>query len=123
MWRSGIVALFAAAAGAQQITPVDRIPGGAGAIDAPGTENPMPCTVQFAKPRLNLGFRFETNYVVRASLDAYTGGERHWRIAFRVTPSGGQPVYFTDSLDLSPPPQPGFDAVATGTFFTGEGDY
>ncbi|HVY91795.1 MAG TPA: hypothetical protein VHA14_03560, partial [Bryobacteraceae bacterium] len=123
MWRSGIVALVAAAAVAQQIAPIDKLPGAARIFETTQGAEPMPCTVQFAKPQLNLGFRFESKYTVRASLDAYAGAQHRWRIEFRVTPAGRQPVYFVDSLDLSPPPEPGFDAIATGAFFTGEGDY
>ncbi len=122
--RRGVIGVFfAAAAFAQQITPIDRLPGGADTFDATQHQDRLPCTVTFTKPRLNLGFRFETAYAARMPLDAYAGAEHKWRIAFRVTPRGGQPVYFTDSFDLPGASDQAFDAIATGTFFTGEGDY
>lgn len=120
VWRGVIGVFFVAAACAQQITPVDHLPGGAEAFDANQHHEPLPCTVTFAKPQLNLGFRYETTYSARAPLAA---GEHRWRILFQVTPRRGPAVYFTDSLDLPGPSDPAFDAVAKGTFFTGEGDY
>jgi hypothetical protein len=86
VWRGVIGVFFAAAAFAQQITTVDKLPGGVNAFDATQHHEPLPCTVTFAKPRLNLGFRFETTYAARVSLDAYAGGEHKWRILFQVTP-------------------------------------
>ena len=123
VWRGFISVFFTAAAFAQQITSVDKLPEGFDAFVTNQGNERLPCTVKFTKPRLNLGLRFESTYTVQASLDPYAGAEHRWRILFRVTPVGGEPVYFVDSLPLSPPPNAGFDAVATGTFFTGEGDY
>jgi hypothetical protein len=115
--RSVVMILCSAAvAFAQQVTTADTLP-------ASPTLDPLPCTVEHTKPKLNLGFRFQSGYVVRAPLNAYAGATHHWHIVFRVTPARGRPVYFTDSIDLSAPPQPSLDAVATGAFFTGEGSY
>lgn len=123
VWRGVIGVFFTAAAFAQQVTPVDKLPGGAEAFDASQHHEPLPCTVDFSKPRLNLGFRFETAYAARIPLDGYGGAEHKWRIVFRVTPRGAPPVYFTDSFALPGDSDRAFDAIARGTFFTGEGDY
>jgi hypothetical protein len=121
VWRGVIGVFFAAAAFAQQIVPVKKLPGGADAFDASQLHEPLPCTVTFTKPRLNLGFRFETTYAAQTPLDA--AAEHKWRVLFLVTPRNGEPVYFTDSFDLPGPSDRAFDAIVKGTFFTGEGDY
>ena len=123
VWRGVIGVLFAAGAFAQQIIPVEKVSGEANAFDANQHREPLPCTVTFTKPQLNLAFRFETTYAAQVPLDAYAGGEHKWRVLFRVMPRDGQPVYFTDSFDLSGASGAAFDAVVKGTFFTGEGDY
>ena len=122
-WRGVIGILFAAGALAQQIIPVEKVSGGANAFDANQHREPLPCTITFTKPQLNLAFRFETTYAAQVPLDACAGGEHKWRVLFRVMPRDGQPVYFTDSFDLSGASGAAFDAVVKGTFFTGEGDY
>ncbi len=108
---------------AQQITSLDKLPEGTDPFDSGQIHNSLPCTVDIAKPELNFGFRFQSNYTVRIPLDAYVGATHRWRIVFRVTPAGGQPVYFSDLIDLPASSQPGFVAVSTGTFFTGAGHY
>ncbi|HEY4085322.1 MAG TPA: hypothetical protein VGM43_05260 [Bryobacteraceae bacterium] len=123
VWRGTIGVFFTAAAFAQQIVPVGKVPGGAAGFDANQHGEPLPCTVTFTKPQLNLAFRFETTYAARIPLDAYAGGEHKWRILFQVAPRGGQPVYFTDSFDVPGSSDRAFDAIVKGTFFTGEGDY
>jgi hypothetical protein len=108
---------------AQQVTSVDRLHQDKDQFDSKQGYDSLPCSVEFTEPELNLGFRFQSNYTVRAPLDAYAGAGHQWHIVFRVTPVGGHPVYFVDFIDLPAPPQPSFTAVATGAFFTGQGHY
>ena len=123
MRRIVVIPFLATVALAQQVTSVDRLPNGMDRFSSGQSFDSLRCTVDFAKPKLNFGFRFQSNYTVRASLDAYVGAAHQWQIVFRVTPVGGQPVYFVEFIDLPAPPQPSFVAVATGAFFTGEGHY
>jgi hypothetical protein len=123
MWRLATILLFTLPALAQQVTTAERLPALMSTLDAGQTRSSLPCTVEFTKPKLNLAFRFQLTYSLEVPLDAYVGAAHRWRIVFRVTPAGGQPVYFADSIDLPADAQRGFDAVSTGVFFSGEGHY
>jgi hypothetical protein len=118
-----LVQFCAVTALAQQVAGADKLGPLMSPLDAGQTHNSLPCTVEFTNPKLDLAFRFQLSYSARVPLDPYVGAEHRWRIAFRVTPAGGQPVYFVDSVDLPPPADRGFDAITSGVFFTGEGHY
>jgi hypothetical protein len=113
------------AAFGQQVTTIDKLPSALSGFDDSQSHDVLPCTVQPVKPTLNFGFRFQTGYLIRAALEPYRGSAHHWYIAFRVTPerAGAKPVFFSDSIDLPPPPQGDSVAEDSGTFFTGEGRY
>ena len=123
MWRVATILFLTLPALAQQVGNADKLAPLMSALDSGQTHNSLPCTVEFIPPRLNLAFRFQDGYSARIPLDGYMGAERRSRIVFRVTRSGGQPVYFVDTVDLPPRQDRGFDALNTGLFFTGEGRY
>ena len=88
--------LFVVAASAQRVTDPARLPAAVREFDAKQVHASLQCTVEPIKPALNLEFRFQTGYVLRAPLNPDHGGARRWYLAFRVTPEGGrrQSVYF-----------------------------
>src|SRR5665213_4289375 len=102
--------LYAATALAQQVTSPDKLPAAVSAFAGSQNHDPLSCSVQPVKPLRNFGFRFQTGYILEASLDTYVGDRHHWYIVFRVTPQGSahQPVYFYDSIDLPALHEAGF---------------
>jgi hypothetical protein len=125
MQRTMIVAMFVRLALAQSVTPPEKLPKAVRDF-GPGTaRGELPCAVEVLQPELNFASRFQAGYVVRAPMNAYSGGGHHWSVVFSVTPreGSGQPVLFSDSIDLPD----GASADATeevhGLFLLGEGHY
>lgn len=115
---------FAAVAFGQKAVTLGELPAAVTAFEGNELHAPLPCTIEQIKPALNFGFRFQTGYVLRTSLDPYKGGKHHWYIVFRVTPEGGgQPVYFLDSIDIPRISETGFLGDSSGSFLVGEGRY
>jgi len=110
---------------AQSVTLPERLPKAVRELALERRAESLPCVVEAVQPALNFAFRFQAGYVVRAPMNAYRGGGHHWDVVFRVTPreGNGQPVLFTDSIDL--PDDASSDAIEEvhGLFLLGEGHY
>jgi hypothetical protein len=125
MYRAIIVAMFVRFALAQIVTLPEQLPKAVGDFGPGAASGELPCAVEELQPVLNFASRFQAGYVVRAPMNAYPGGGHHWDVVFRVTPQegSGQPVLFTDSIDL--PDDASSDAIEEmhGVFLLGEGQY
>lgn len=117
--------LWAGMGFAQKVTDPQQLPAAVREFDAPQEHASWQCTVEPIKPALNFSFRFQTGYRMGATLNANPAGGRHWLLAFRVTPEGGQrkPIYFTDSIDPPASAPPGSPAQTSGLFLLGAGRY
>jgi hypothetical protein len=125
MHRAILVAMFMRFALAQSVTLPERLPKAVRELGPGAARGELPCAVEALQPALNFASRFQAGYVVRAPMNAYRGGGHHWDVVFRVTPreGSGQPVLFTDSIDL--PDDASSDAIEEvhGLFLLGEGHY
>jgi len=125
MHRAIIVAILVRFALAQSVTLPERLPKAVRELGPSAARGELPCAVEALQPALNFASRFQAGYVVRAPMNAYRGGGHHWDVVFRVTPreGSGQPVLFTDSIDL--PDDVSSDAIEEvhGLFLLGEGHY
>jgi hypothetical protein len=125
MYRAIIVAMFVRFALAQIVTLPEQLPKAVGDFGPGAASGELPCAVEELQPVLNFASRFQAGYVVRAPMNAYPGGGHHWDVVFRVTPQegSGQPVLFTDSIDL--PDDASSNAIEEmhGVFLLGEGQY
>jgi hypothetical protein len=119
-----IAALIAGTAWGQRVTDPATLPADLRSFASGSMNAPLPCKVQPVKPLLNFSLRFQAGYLVQVPLNLYEAGKHHWDVVFRVTPQSGtrQPVYFTDSLDLSGG-HPDAIAELRGMFVAGEGRY
>lgn len=124
MHRAIIVAMLVRFALAQSVTLPERLPEAVRDFGPGAVRGELPCTVEVLEPELNFGSRFQAGYVARAPMSAHGGGGHHWNVVFRVTPreGNGQPVLFTDSIDLPDAPPDAIEEVH-GLFLLGEGHY
>jgi hypothetical protein len=125
MHRAILVAMFMRFALAQSVTLPERLPKAVRELSPGAAHGELLCAVEALQPALNFASRFQAGYVVRAPMNAYCGGGHHWDVVFLVTPreGSGQPVLFTDSIDL--PDDASSDAIEEvhGLFLFGEGHY
>jgi hypothetical protein len=125
MYRAIVVAMFVRFAVAQSVTLPEQLPKAVRDFGPGAARGELPCEVEILLPALNFASRIQAGYVVRAAMNAYPGGGHHWNVVFSVTPreGSGQPVLFTDSIDL--PDDVSSDAIEEvhGLFLLGEGHY
>jgi hypothetical protein len=114
MHRAIIVAMFVRFALAQIVTLPEQLRKSVTDFGPGAASGELPCAVEVLQPVLNFASRFQAGYVVRGPINAY-----------RVTPQkgSGQPILFTDSIDL--PDDASSDAIEEvhGLFLLGEGKY
>lgn len=125
MHRAIIVAMFMRFALAQIVTLPEQLPKSVTDFGPGSASGELPCTVEVLQPALNFASRFQAGYVVRAPINAYHGGGHRWVMVFRVTPQegSGQPVLFTDTIDLPDDASPDAIEEVHGLFLLGEGRY
>src|ERR1700733_6023944 len=106
MRQAIIVAMFARFALAQSVTLPERLPEAVKDFGPGATRGELPCEVEVLGPALNFASRFQAGYVVRASMNGYSGSGHHWNVVFSVTPrpGGGKPVLFTVSINVPDAP-------------------
>jgi len=125
MHRAIIAAMLVRFALAQSVTLPERLPKAVRDFGPGAARGELSCAVEVLQPVLNFASRFQAGYVVRAPMNTYRGGGHHWDVVFTVTPreGSGQPVLFTDSVDL--PDDASSDAIEEvhGLFLLGEGHY
>ena len=122
--RLGVIAgLLTAGTAAQTVIDPSQLPPEVQGFDPNTVHLPVPCEVDPIEPSLNFGLRFETGYVLHVPLKIYQGKRHRWNLVFRVTPQGGRPVYFLDSVDVPAVPQTNAVGEVSGFFLLGEGHY
>lgn len=125
MQRAIIAAISVGLTFAQSVTLPERLPEAVKDLGPGAGRGELPCTVDVLEPELNFASRFQAGYVVRAPMKAYPGKGHRWYVVFSVTAreGGGQPVLFSDSIDL--PGDASSDAIGEvhGLFLLGEGGY
>ena len=108
---------------AQRVTDPTRLPAARNELETNQPLKEFPCKVEPVKPVLNFGLRLQAGYRAEVGLNSDDRKAHHWDVLFRVTPGGGQPVYFVDSVDLSGSFDPNAAAEIHGAFLLGAGRY
>ncbi|MCP5114853.1 MAG: hypothetical protein GY953_28825, partial [bacterium] len=106
-------------AGAKAIAAIEEALGQAPA------ENDLSCEIRALRPVLNFAFRYQAGFRASIGINQFPPEPVGLRAAFRVTPSGGEPVYFwQEGWRIPPQPrQKNLFAEIGGGFFVGHGSY
>jgi hypothetical protein len=98
-------------------------------FDSGRSPDPLHCSIQPQKPRLDFAFRFDVGYIISCSLARFEGRESEVLVYARVTPKGGKPVLLGEDYRL-PEANPGAKSSqlkqnleTSGGFAVGEGQY
>jgi hypothetical protein len=90
---------LAVSARAQDLLPPERNPIVNQLIDSKAKQNSLKCYIHLWKPSLGFNLRYQTGFVISASLGLFAPGER--LVAFlRITPQGRPPVLLGESFDI-----------------------
>ncbi|MBM3775251.1 MAG: acetyltransferase [Acidobacteria bacterium] len=93
-------------------------------LEAREERQDLPCDVTPVKPVLGLDLRFHSGYEVTVPLRELAGAENLLTMIFRVTPENGEPVYFSQRINVpSIEADAKGDAYLQGAFDLGEGKY
>lgn len=121
-----LIAVAAVAASAQSTIPVEKLPDRWRTLERMADEQQLKCRVRTIKPHLNLGFRFQTGYVVEVPMRQYSGKNHWWAAVLRVTPKNSerQPVWLVSRMRIPPTPEnTKVTGEFSGSYLVGEGEY
>lgn len=123
--RGLVLFLSALAAFGQTVTNPDKLPARWKTFERPSASEKLNCRVSPIRPRLNLGFRFQTGYTVEVPMKQYSGAGHWWSAVVRVTPETEErePVWLVTRMRIPPVPETKVTAEFSGAYLVGEGKY